>query len=61
MCYNRCAKLVGFLMKSSTSRNSANDGEKHKCLLFCNRSGKNEDINNLEAPPVRQRNRNKHH
>jgi hypothetical protein len=34
MHYNRYAKLVGFSTKSSTSRNSAIDGQKDKCLFF---------------------------
>jgi hypothetical protein len=34
MHYNRYAKLVGFSTKSSTSRNSAIDGQKDNCLFF---------------------------
>jgi hypothetical protein len=55
--YNRYAKHVGFSIKSSTSRNSSIDKEKDKCLFVCNKSGKNPDINRLEAPPVKLRNR----
>jgi hypothetical protein len=57
MFYNRYAKHVGFSIKASTSRNSTVDKQKDKCLFVCNKSGKNEDINKREVPPVRQRNR----
>ncbi|XP_051221875.1 protein FAR1-RELATED SEQUENCE 5-like [Lolium perenne] len=57
MHYNRYAKMVGFSIKCSTSKNSTLDGQKDKQLFVCNKSGKNADINELEAPPVRQRSR----
>jgi hypothetical protein len=57
MHYNKYAKMVGFSIKCSTSKNSTLDGQKDKQLFVCNKSGKNADINELEAPPVRQRNR----
>jgi hypothetical protein len=56
--YNRYAKQVGFSIKCSTSKTSTIDGQKDKELFVCNKSGKNEDINQLEVPQVRQRNRN---
>ncbi|KAK1685150.1 hypothetical protein QYE76_045998 [Lolium multiflorum] len=55
--YNRYAHQVGFSIKCSTSKNSTIDGQKDKQLFVCNKSGKNEDINQLDVPPVRQRNR----
>jgi hypothetical protein len=54
--YNRYAKLLGFSIKCSTSKNSTIDGLKDKQLFVCNKNGRNEDINELEVPPVRQRN-----
>ncbi|XP_071681037.1 protein FAR1-RELATED SEQUENCE 5-like [Lolium perenne] len=57
MHYNKYAKMVGFSIKCSTSKNSTLDGQKDKQLFVCSKSGKNADINELEAPPVRQRNR----
>ncbi|XP_051190609.1 protein FAR1-RELATED SEQUENCE 5-like [Lolium perenne] len=57
MQYNRYAKKIGFSIKCSTSKVSKIDDQRDKQLFVCNKSGKNEDINKLEAPPVRQRNR----
>jgi hypothetical protein len=53
--YNRYAKHVGFSIKASTSRCSTVDKQKDKCLFVCNKSGKNDDINKQEVPPMRQR------
>ena len=55
--YNKYAKHVGFSIKSSTSRRSVVDNETAKYLFVCNKSGKNEDVNQQDAPPVKQRNR----
>ncbi|XP_051222102.1 protein FAR1-RELATED SEQUENCE 5-like [Lolium perenne] len=57
MHYNKYAHKIGFPIKCSTSKNSTRDGQKDKQLFVCNKNGKNEDINQLEAPLVRQRNR----
>nr|XP_051202207.1 uncharacterized protein LOC127315794 [Lolium perenne] len=57
MQYNRYAKKIGFSIKCSTSKVSKIDDQRDKQLFVCNKSGKNEDINKLEAPPVRQRNK----
>ncbi|KAM0851065.1 hypothetical protein ACQ4PT_052676 [Festuca glaucescens] len=57
MHYNKYAHKIGFSIKCSTSKTSTRDGQKDKQLFVCNKNGKNEDINQLEAPPVRQRNR----
>ncbi|KAM0854057.1 hypothetical protein ACQ4PT_050673 [Festuca glaucescens] len=55
MHYNKYAKHVGFSIKSSTSRNSIVDKLKEKYLFVCTRSGKTEDINKQEVPPMRHR------
>ncbi|KAM0829504.1 hypothetical protein ACQ4PT_066845 [Festuca glaucescens] len=55
--YKKYAHKIGFSIKCGTSKTSTRDGRKDKQLFVCNKNGKNEDINQLEAPPVRQRNR----
>lgn len=56
MYYTDMLSMQVFFIKSSTSRNSVVDKQKDKWLFVCNKSGKNEDINKQEAPPVRQQN-----
>jgi hypothetical protein len=43
--YNKYAKVVGFSIKTSSSKNSVLDGEKERQLFVCNKNVKNEDIN----------------
>jgi hypothetical protein len=57
MHYNRYGKFVGLSIKCSSSKNSVLDGERGRQLFVCNKSGKNDDINEMEVPPVRHRNR----
>jgi hypothetical protein len=55
--YNMYAKVVGFSIKTISSKNYVLDGEKDRQLFVCNKNGKNKDINEKEVPPVRQHNR----
>lgn len=52
--YNRYAKHIAFSLKIESSRKSARDGEKDKCVFVCNKSGKSIEV---EETPQKERNR----